>query len=195
MPGFKPETTTDDVFALLDILEKNGVRGWLHGGWAIDALTGQGRLHGDIDLFARQRDRGRITALLAEYVVKQAIHKIKLNFQGALADFSFFSVMRGGIVIVKLSHYTVTLPAGAFSDVRGTIAGRGVPVISPVGLYCEIGERWKKPPEMLAKNVIDLAMISDLLTEDQKTAARRYFRENQPPWRRALVFLGLMKSF
>jgi len=193
--NFKPETTAGDVFALLDLLKKNGIEAWLHGGWAIDALTGRTRTHGDIDLFAHDRDRGRLAGLLSEYVVKQAIHKLKLNFHGSCVDFSFFSVMRSGIVTVKLSRYTVTLPAGVFSNVSGTIAGRSVPVISPAGFYCEIGERWKKSPDMLAKNEIDLAMINDLLTEDQKAVARRYFRENQTMWRRALLFLGIIKSY
>jgi lincosamide nucleotidyltransferase A/C/D/E len=44
-------TTASQVLAVLDELAAEGVRGWLAGGWGVDALVGsQTRSHNDIDL-------------------------------------------------------------------------------------------------------------------------------------------------
>jgi lincosamide nucleotidyltransferase A/C/D/E len=44
-------TTAPQVLAILDQLADEGVRGWLAGGWGVDALVGrQTRSHNDIDL-------------------------------------------------------------------------------------------------------------------------------------------------
>jgi lincosamide nucleotidyltransferase A/C/D/E len=51
-----PETTAEDVVALLDVLDGVGIRVWLDGGWAVDACLGeQTRPHADLDIVIEER--------------------------------------------------------------------------------------------------------------------------------------------
>ena len=54
-----------DVCELLDLLAADGIRVWVDGGWAVDALLGeQTRCHTDLDIAIEQRDVPRLTELL-----------------------------------------------------------------------------------------------------------------------------------
>jgi lincosamide nucleotidyltransferase A/C/D/E len=54
-----------DAVAVLDLLESNGVRAWVDGGWGVDALLGrQTREHNDLDLAIDCRDDARYHALM-----------------------------------------------------------------------------------------------------------------------------------
>ena len=56
-----------EVVAVLDGLEAVGVRYWLAGGWAVDALAGaQTRTHCDLDLLVCSSDLATVEAALAE---------------------------------------------------------------------------------------------------------------------------------
>jgi lincosamide nucleotidyltransferase A/C/D/E len=191
----KTETNVDDLFRLLDCIEKHGVRVWLHGGWAMDALTGRTRPHADVDLLAHANDRERIARAMAPYVIKKYSYKLKLNFEGTKVDFSFFTRLWNGMPVMRLPHYTVTLPAGSLDGYEGTINGRKVNVISPLGYYCEIGEEYMKSPEKLEKNRLDRELYGDRISDEDKETARRYFRENQTWFSRLLFLSGLRKSF
>jgi len=47
----EPEMTADDVCGFLDLLDAQGIRIWLDGGWGVDACLGsQTRRHGDLDI-------------------------------------------------------------------------------------------------------------------------------------------------
>ena len=56
-PTSQPEMTADDVCGFLALMDANGVRVWLDGGWAVDACLGsQTRCHGDLDIVIEERD-------------------------------------------------------------------------------------------------------------------------------------------
>jgi len=48
-------TTLADVLAVLDLADSIGVRLWVDGGWGVDALGGQRREHGDLDVSVEAR--------------------------------------------------------------------------------------------------------------------------------------------
>jgi lincosamide nucleotidyltransferase A/C/D/E len=53
----KKEMTTEDVIKLYSNFEKHGIKIWLDGGWAVDALLGkQMRTHKDLDIVLEQKD-------------------------------------------------------------------------------------------------------------------------------------------
>ena len=53
------------VLAVVDALERAGVRAWLDGGWGVDALVGrQTRAHRDLDLALDVRDEAAALAAL-----------------------------------------------------------------------------------------------------------------------------------
>jgi lincosamide nucleotidyltransferase A/C/D/E len=55
-PTSQPEMTADDVCGFLALMDADGVRVWLDGGWAVDACLGsQTRRHGDLDIVIEER--------------------------------------------------------------------------------------------------------------------------------------------
>src|ERR1044071_9253457 len=58
-------TTVDDVLAVLSLADEAGVRLWIDGGWAVDALIGaQTRDHGDVDVAIESRHLDAFTTAL-----------------------------------------------------------------------------------------------------------------------------------
>jgi lincosamide nucleotidyltransferase A/C/D/E len=59
--------TADDVLAVLDALEANGIEYRVDGGWGVDALVGrQTRAHDDLDVVVARPDVARARAALAQ---------------------------------------------------------------------------------------------------------------------------------
>jgi lincosamide nucleotidyltransferase A/C/D/E len=47
----KEIVTQNDLFSILDLMDKTGIQYWLDGGWGVDALVGkQTRVHRDVDI-------------------------------------------------------------------------------------------------------------------------------------------------
>lgn len=56
-----------DARGLYDLLEREGIKIWIDGGWAVDALIGeQTREHADLDVALETRFLGRLRDVLAE---------------------------------------------------------------------------------------------------------------------------------
>lgn len=61
----KTETTAAEVVAIHTKLLNAGIRVWIDGGWAVDALLGQQtRSHGDVDVLVQQQDITKLRGLL-----------------------------------------------------------------------------------------------------------------------------------
>ncbi|HEY5601361.1 MAG TPA: nucleotidyltransferase family protein, partial [Patescibacteria group bacterium] len=56
-----------DVVKLYDLLESEGIKVWLDGGWAVDALLGkQTRPHTDLDIVVGEKDLPKLRNLLQD---------------------------------------------------------------------------------------------------------------------------------
>lgn len=59
--------TAKDAIGLYDLLEREGIKIWIDGGWAVDALLGeQTRSHADLDIALETRFLRRLRDVLAE---------------------------------------------------------------------------------------------------------------------------------
>lgn len=64
-------TVGGDVVELYQLLENEGIKVWLDGGWGVDALLGeQTRPHADIDIVIQQKDVPKLRELLEARVYK-----------------------------------------------------------------------------------------------------------------------------
>jgi hypothetical protein len=191
----KSQCTSEDLFRVLDLMQANGIRVWVHGGWSLEAFTGFRKPHGDIDLFAHADDKERAAKALAPYVIKKASHKLKMVVDGVLVDLAFFKVLRSGIVTISIEQYLATWPPGSFGDDTAVLDGRTIPTASKQALYCLWTERQRNTPERMLVHAEYMKHFGKLLPDDEKAALARFFRENQTPLRRFLVFTGLAKDF
>jgi len=67
-----PEMTAQDVIAFVRLLKRHGIRVFLDGGWAVEALVATNsegfrptRRHADLDIAVQHSDTARIRALMA----------------------------------------------------------------------------------------------------------------------------------
>ncbi len=72
--GYQKETTSQDVVDLYSALENLGIKVWLDGGWAIDALLGtQTRVHEDLDIAVERKNLDRVK----KYIESQGFEEEK----------------------------------------------------------------------------------------------------------------------
>jgi hypothetical protein len=170
------EARADDLFSLLDLLEKESIRVWVHGGWALDAVCGSRRQHADIDLIADEADRGRVKRLFGENVKSDHSHKFEVNFHGAKTDFLFFRRNWLGRLAARSPRILIRLRREWFGDRTAPLDGRVIPVVDPEMLYVEVvGNPELKKPAMLEKNRHDLERLAPLLSADTMERSIRVF--------------------
>lgn len=59
------DMTARDVVEILGMVERKGIRVWVDGGWAVDALLGrQTRHHADLDIVIEQKDLDAVVDML-----------------------------------------------------------------------------------------------------------------------------------
>lgn len=59
------DMTARDVAEILGMVERKGIRVWVDGGWAVDALLGrQTRHHADLDIVIEQKDLDAVVDML-----------------------------------------------------------------------------------------------------------------------------------
>jgi lincosamide nucleotidyltransferase A/C/D/E len=158
------------VLEVMAALEAAGVRAWLIGGWAVDALIGeQTRRHGDLDVAfedttgAESRARTALEGLGYRFVRREPVaeriwpERIVMSGRRARVVDLHALPLRDGVVLVRTGTGEVVLrPEEAFA--AGTIAGRPVPCISP-RLQVDLHRGY----ETAAKDDRDLAMLRERL--------------------------------
>jgi lincosamide nucleotidyltransferase A/C/D/E len=124
-----------DAASLLEQLSKHGLRAWVAGGWAVDALVGeQTRLHGDLDLAV---DADELTELIG--VLNGLGYSITTNSLPSRVELTDHDMRRvdlhpvrfradGGGSQAGLDETSFEYQADGFST--GTIDGHQVPCLS-----------------------------------------------------------------
>ena len=127
----------DRVLDLLADLEAVGIRIWLDGGWAVDALLGeQTRPHDDLDLVSRLEDSAQIEKALGARGYTQAGGGLPHSFELVDAEGHQVDVHPAAINADGAGVYQMVgggewiFPAGGFGGV-GRILDRAVPCLTP----------------------------------------------------------------
>lgn len=137
--GREPQAEMDAarVLDLLIHLEALGIKIWLDGGWAVDALLGeQTRPHDDLDLVSRFEDSTRIGEALGElgYVLAGGgpPHSFELvDAEGHQVDVHPASFTADGDGVYPMADGGEWIfPAAGFGG-GGRILGRRVPCLTP----------------------------------------------------------------
>lgn len=133
--------TPEDVATLYERLEAHGLRVWIDGGWAVDALLGkQTRPHADLDIAIEQADVARLRSLLKSggYTDIARADSSAWNFvlgdkAGRRIDIHAIVFDAAGNGILGPPENGNMYPAGSL-DGSGVIAGRKVRCIAPAFL-------------------------------------------------------------
>ena len=138
------------VLETLDALEAAGVRGWLAGGWGVDALLGRTtRSHSDVDIVLDVRDDPVPAALAA--LGSLGLDHIDEGAEGGRWMAQLMKVTnRRGAVIELLPVDPTRLPS-ASPFTMGVLAGRRVPCLSAelqVAFHRSYRRRWSQQRDL-----------------------------------------------
>ena len=147
-PGRRPkhEMEAEEVVALIESLERSGVRTWLDGGWGVDALLGrQTRPHDDLDLVVVLTDVPTLKDVVAEWGYTLAGGGAPMSFE--LVDASgrqvdvhpvVFDEEGNGIYLMRTGEEW-SYPAAGFAG-TGSVLGREVQCLTAeVQVLCHEG--------------------------------------------------------
>lgn len=132
------DMTSRDVVKILGMVERKGIRIWIGGGWAVDALLGrQTRHHADLDIVIEQKDLDVVVGMLRArgYRPEHRNDTRPWNFalgDGARHEVDFHVIVfdGDGNGISGPPAEGKLYPAGALKGI-GAIRGRVVNCISP----------------------------------------------------------------
>ena len=138
---FPPEKVPE----ILEVLDRNNIKAWLDGGWAVDALAKeQTRQHQDIDLLVSVDDRERVYEIFTELGFKNYEAETELPFRlvmyneskSLMIDFHLVMIQEDGSAIFRITNYRENVPSYDYCytksglDGKGEIAGAEVPCIT-----------------------------------------------------------------
>jgi lincosamide nucleotidyltransferase A/C/D/E len=125
----------DQVLTLLDELGARGLRVWVAGGWAVDAVTGrQTRPHGDLDLTVDAAQQLELFDLLDRLGFATTMDWLPVRAELTASDGRKVDVhpvvfqADGSGVQNGLDGHTFAYAAASFAE--GVIGGRRVPCLS-----------------------------------------------------------------
>ncbi len=123
------------VVEVLDLLHRAGIRAWVAGGWAVDAVVGrQTRSHGDLDLAVDATRLDRLMALLGEHRFHVTVDWLPSRVELTAADGRKVDLHPvafrpdGSGLQAALDGPGFEYPADGFAT--GSIGGRSVPCLS-----------------------------------------------------------------
>ena len=130
--------TSRDVVKILGMVERKGIRIWVDGGWAVDALLGrQTRHHADLDIVIEHKDLSAVVEMLHTRGYRPAHRNDSRPWNFALSD-GFRHEVDFHVVVLDEEGNGICgppangrlYPADALKGL-GAIRGRVVNCISP----------------------------------------------------------------
>jgi lincosamide nucleotidyltransferase A/C/D/E len=133
----KPEMTAEALVALLQVFEQAGLKVWLDGGWAVDAVVGeQTRPHKDVDIIIRLSDLPKLKDVLKSrgFNVQQGGREsnfVLANGYGLEIDVHAIVFDSAGNGVYRMENGSDwVFPSSGFTG-RGLVQGMSVRCLSP----------------------------------------------------------------
>lgn len=155
-PG--PKMSCEHAIELLRLFEAHGIRVWVDGGWAVDAVVGrETRLHDDLDIALSHDDLNALCLLLRDrgFVEVPRVDSWECNFvlgdsQGRQIDIHTFTLDENG-----KHSFGVAYPAESLTG-RGILGGYECECIAPEWLL-----KFRSGYELRPKDYADIAVLCD----------------------------------
>ena len=174
----------EHVFRALDEMARLGVRVWVHGGWAIDAVTGTSRPHADIDFLANEEDLPRLRQAFSSQIVEEAMHKIVVALDGAEVEVTFFRRLSPNLYVTVTPRIIALWDPRDLGEDTATLAGRAIPVVGVRALYVLVANPVRKKAPMLEKNRRDLERLKPFVSPEDRATAPQWFPVPNTRWNR-----------
>jgi hypothetical protein len=184
--------TIENVFEVLDLLERHGIGVWLHGGWAVESLLGIPLSHQDVDLLVSAADEEKVRELVGDRAVQETNGILVCCFHQVQVDFSFFYPYHGSRAYVAHAGLIWVFPDPRTHGWQGTLAGRSVPIIHPAHLVAAQEHTVRKKKKALAKMLERARMLREKLAPEELAHSRQFWPHPYTWWNEWRLRLRLL---
>jgi lincosamide nucleotidyltransferase A/C/D/E len=128
------------IRSVVGTLGAAGIRGWLFGGWGLDARLGRvTREHGDVEFWIERGDAGRSKLVLVgagatALMTQPPEEACEFLWDGVLFSTAYFDRRPDGAFTQEGRWSDWVFPAGSFGDDAGILDGAPVPAMSVEGM-------------------------------------------------------------
>jgi hypothetical protein len=159
------------IRSVIDALRAAGIRGWLFGGWGLDARIGRiTREHGDVEFWIERGDAERSQDVLvqagATVLMTQPPEEAReFEWDRVLFSTAYFDRRADGAFTQEGRWSDWVFPAGSFGDDEGVLDGLPVPTMSLAGMLAmkEQYPRLRHGGPWRAKDIRDIETLRELL--------------------------------
>lgn len=159
------------IRSVVGTLGAAGIRGWLFGGWGLDARLGRiTREHGDVEFWVERGDADRAKVVLvgagATALMTQPPNEAcEFEWDGVLFSTAYFDRRPDGAFNQEGRWSDWVFPAGSFGNDTGILDGVPVPTMSVAGMLAmkeqypglRHGSPWR------AKDIRDMETLRELM--------------------------------
>lgn len=184
-----------DVQTICEWLEACGIRAWLHGGWAVEALAGLALEHNDIDFFVMAAQRARVEECLGRRMV---IHKndfVTAAFQNVQVEFAFLFPYAKDKVYLIHRDVLWLMPHPEISARHGFLGGHPVNIVSPAVVLAEQEHTIRKKKRAIPKMKERAGLLRAVLSDQEIRESLRYWPYPRNSWNMLCLNLRLLHSF
>jgi hypothetical protein len=190
---WNPVTTLDDFVAVTRFLRENGVPFWVHGGWAVEAMTGVAMEHTDIDLLVASEWRARLRKVLGPRLRYEQAQRFLVDFDHAPVEIAFLNPYSRRY---RATIYATTIWVYPEEDLHGfigTLAGESFAMPSPALMYAELANRVRKKKKVIPKHVVRQKLLDAVVGDADRERSRMLWPLSSTIANRLRVALGLWR--
>jgi hypothetical protein len=181
-----------DVLEAFKRLSSCGIKSWLHGGWAVEALVKKPLEHRDIDLFVAAKARSLLSKELGDEIVYARNDMVVWAFNGVEVDISFFSPYKGHTVILQRPRILWIMPDPAHFCEQVKLAGESVPGMPAAFVLAEQEHDVRKKKAFVPKMQERAALLREVLPADIVRESRKWWPVENTPWNRLRALLRIL---
>jgi hypothetical protein len=157
---------------VVDTLGAAGIRGWLFGGWGLDARLGHiSREHGDVEFWIERRDADRSRVVLVRagataLMTQPPDEACEFDWGGVPFSTAYFDRRSDGAFTQEGRWSDWVFPVGSFGDDAGILDRVPVPAMSVAGMLAmkEQYPRLRHGCPWRAKDIRDIEVLRALMS-------------------------------
>lgn len=159
------------IRSVVETLGAADIRGWLFGGWGLDARLGRiTREHGDVEFWIERGDADRSKVALVRagataLMTQPPNEACEFEWDGVLFSTAYFDRRPDGAFTQEGRWSDWVFPAGSFGDDPGALDGVPVPTMSVAGMLAmkEQYPRLRHGSPWRTKDIRDIEILRELI--------------------------------
>jgi hypothetical protein len=182
----------EQLIFIRDFLKEQGIPFWLHGGWAIEVLSGAEFPHEDVDLFVEECYQDKLKNALGERLLLEFPNRFVCAIGKSRVDIAFMQRDRSVFVIYHPKIIWI-FPTDAFAESHTAYRGEEIPVVPLYISYMEQTQKMWQKAAFVEKARKRAVLLDKVLSADEKAKSRKWWPLRHTRWNLIKLKLGLVQ--